>query len=115
MQASLASDACADSQHRKSPYAPSPLTHLVRTATWFADHAVVRGLGERKEAEAKPDRESVLWVRSAALRDFLILIKVGNHRIKGGPNINDSLFIPFVKIEKMGFVDSEPFGDLAFN
>ena len=78
MQASLASDACADSQHRKSPYAPSPLTHLVRTATWFADHAVVRGLGERKEAEAKPDRESVLWVRSAALADFFCFLFVFN-------------------------------------
>ena len=75
-------------------------------------------MGERKEAEAKPDRESALCVRSAALADFfvfLFLIKVGNPGIKGSPNINNSLFVPFVKIEKMGFVDSEPFWDLAFN
>ena len=51
----------------------APLRTCVRTATWFADHAVVRGLGERKEAEAKPDRESVLWgLRSAALADFFL-------------------------------------------
>ena len=56
----------------------APLRTCVRTATWFADHAVVRGLGERKEAEAKPDRESVLWVRSAALADFFCFLFVFN-------------------------------------
>ena len=64
----------------------APLRTCVRSATWFADHAVVRGLGERKEAEAKPDRESALCVRSAALAFFFLffvcffLINVG----KGG-------------------------------
>ena len=51
----------------------APLRTFVRTPTWFADLAVVRGLGERKEAEAKPDRESALCVRSAALAVFFFV------------------------------------------
>ena len=35
----------------------------------------------------------------------MALIKVGDPKIKGGRNINDSLCVLFVKIEKIGFVD----------
>ena len=62
----------------------APLRTFVRTPTWFADLAVARGLGERKEAEAKPDRESALCVRSAALPG-----------ITGGPQHQRFLVCPF--------------------